>query len=164
MSDEQKSAHGAEEEPLRIPELKRSVDTILIPVDGSPGSELGLAYADLVARIANAKLVVVVAYDPPAAIRRRGILQVQHLRAEMEDDARALAIEAAQLLIDRGRDARAVVVKGDPSEAILQTADDEHVDLIVMSRRGLGRLQGLLVGSVSERVARHANVPVFLVS
>ncbi len=49
-------------------------------------------------------------------------------------------------------------------EAILQTADDEHVDLIVMSRRGLGRLQGLLVGSVSERVARHANVPVFLVS
>ncbi len=53
---------------------------------------------------------------------------------------------------------------GEPVEAILETAAAEHVDLIVIGRRGLGRLEGMLVGSVSERVARHATVPVFLAS
>jgi nucleotide-binding universal stress UspA family protein len=149
-------------EPLVIPDVKRQVDTILVPVDGSPGSERGLAYADLLAGITSAEVVVVVAYDPPIAIRRRGILLVEAAQREMEEDATELATEAAQLLIDRGRRARGVVVRGEPAESILEVADREHADLIVMGRRGLGRLQGLIVGSVSERVARHAGVPVFL--
>jgi nucleotide-binding universal stress UspA family protein len=57
-----------------------------------------------------------------------------------------------------------VVVRGDPAESIIQTAESEKADLIVMGRRGRGKLQGLLMGSVSERVARHAQVPVLLAS
>ena len=167
MSDE-KTPHGGhadahgDEEPLRIPELTGDVRRVLVPVDGSSGSERGLAYADLVARLTGAEVVVVVAFDPPLAIRRRGILQTEHLQVEMEEDARELATEAAELLIRRGRSARAVVVRGDPAEGILQIAESERADLIVMGRRGLGRLRGVLVGSVSERVSRHAECPVLL--
>lgn len=153
-----------EEAPLAIPEIDRSIDRILVPVDGSPGSEIGMAWADLVARTAGAEIIVCVGFNPPSAIKRRGILETEHLRVEMEEDALEVATEAAQLFLDRGHRARAIVVVGDPAESILQTAEAEDVDLIVMGRRGLGRLEGILVGSVSERVARHATVPVFLAS
>jgi nucleotide-binding universal stress UspA family protein len=152
------------DEPLRLPELKATVDTILVPVDGSAGSERGLAYADLVAGMTGAEIVVVVAFDPPLAIKRRGILQTEHLLVEMESDAKELATEAAELLIKRGRKARAVVVRGDAAEAIIQTAEEQHVDLIVMGRHGMAKLKGRLIGSVSERVARHATVPLLLAS
>ena len=154
-------ADAADEEPLEIPELQ-DVHRILVPVDGSTGSEQGLAYANLIAGLTGAEVVVVVAFDPPLAIRRRGILQTEHLQVSMEKDARELATEAAELLVERGRSARAVIVRGHAAEAILDTAESEHVDLIVMGRRGLGRLRGAIVGSVSERVARHAEVPVLL--
>jgi nucleotide-binding universal stress UspA family protein len=152
------------EEPLQIPDIKGAVEKILVPVDGSPGSEKGLAYASMLASITRAELVVVVAYDPPLTVRRRGILQAQAAKSEMEEDAKELAREAAELLTKRGHDARAVVVRGDPVEAILEIADSEGADMIVMGRRGLGRLAGLLLGSVSERVARHAGIPVLLAS
>ena len=155
---------GDDDEALRIPDIDGSIERILVPVDGSPGSEIGMAWANLVARVADAEVIVVVTINPPSAIRRRGILETEHLRIEMEEDAKEVATEAAQLFLDRGHRARALVVVGDPVEAILETAAAEHVDLIVIGRRGLGRLEGMLVGSVSERVARHATVPVFLAS
>jgi nucleotide-binding universal stress UspA family protein len=151
------------EDPLGIPDIE-PIEKILVPVDGSPGSERGLAYASLLGGVTKAELVVVVAYDPPLVVRRRGILQAQAAKHEMEEDAKEIAKEAAQLLMDRGHNARAVVVRGEPVEGILEIAESEAVDMIVMGRRGLGRLAGLLVGSVSERVARHADVPVLLAS
>jgi nucleotide-binding universal stress UspA family protein len=164
MTDDPMVPSGDGDEPLSIPEIDRSIERILVPVDGSPGSEIGMAWADLVARTVDAEVIVVVTFNPPSAIRRRGILEVEHLRIEMEEDATEVATEAAQLFLDRGRRARALVVVAEPAEGILETAEAESVDLIVMGRRGSGRLEGLLVGSVSERVARYATMPVFLAS
>jgi nucleotide-binding universal stress UspA family protein len=152
------------DDPLRIPPIKQSIETILIPVDGSYGSEKGLAHASALASMSGARVVIVVAYDPPITVRRRGILAVQGARSEMEHEAKELANEAVQLMTERGHSASAVVVRGDPVEAILQVAEEEHADVIVMGRRGLSRLKGLLLGSVSERVARHADIPVLLSS
>ncbi|MGH2597346.1 MAG: universal stress protein [Actinomycetota bacterium] len=165
MSDESVQAPAIDDdEPLQIPDIERRVRKILVPVDASPGSQLGMAWADLIAETIGAEIVVIVAFNPPIAIRRRGVLQTEHLQAEMEEDAKEVATEATQLFLDRGRNARALVVRGEAAEAILETAESESADLIVMGRRGLGKLRGLLVGSVSERVARHASVPVFLAS
>ena len=164
MSDEDPHPAVDDEEPLEIPPIGRPIGRILVPVDGSAGSERGMAWADAVADITGAEVIVAVAFNPPMAIRRRGILQTEHLQVEMEEDAKELASEATQLFLDRGRRARAIVVRGDPATAILEVAEDEDVDLIVMGRRGLGRLKGALVGSVSEKVTRHATMPVFLAS
>ena len=163
MSDDSKSP-APDDEELRIPDVKTTVARILVPVDGSPGSQLGMAWADMIATSTGAEIIVIVAFNPPIAIRRKGSLETGHLQTEMEDDAKEVATEAAQLFIDRGRSARAVVVRGEAAAAILETAESQDVDLIVMGRRGLGHIKGLLVGSVSERVSRHADVPVFLAS
>ena len=52
---------------------------------------------------------------------------------------------------------------GEPSQAILELADREHADLIVLGTRGLGEVEGLLVGSVSSKVTAHASCAVTLV-
>jgi nucleotide-binding universal stress UspA family protein len=158
------SDHENLPEELSIPDVKRDVDTILVPIDGSVGSERGLAYASLLATITRAEVVVMVAFNPPVAIRRRGLLAVEQARVEMEEDAKDLATEAATLMIDRGHRVRSLVVEGEPAEAILETAEAENVDLIVMGRRGRSRLKGMLLGSVSDKVVRHAGIPVFLAS
>lgn len=44
-----------------------------------------------------------------------------------------------------------------PVDAILAVAKHEHADMIVMGSRGLGRIEGMLIGSVSQRVNHHAN-------
>jgi nucleotide-binding universal stress UspA family protein len=150
------------DEALRLPDLDRGLDRILVPVDGSEGSERGLAVAAMLAGRVGAEVIVVVAFNPPVTVRRRGTIATEQAHSEMERDARELAEEATELLVERQLQARGLAVEGDPVEAILESAGREGADLIVMGRRGLGRLQGLLVGSVSERVARHAEIPVLL--
>ena len=66
-----------------------------------------------------------------------------------------------QLVCDRARataqqhgvtDISVDIVDGAPAEAILAAAKHEKADMIVMGSRGLGRLEGLLLGAVSQRV------------
>ena len=54
------------------------------------------------------------------------------------------------------RDFTVRVADGAPAEVILKAADHEQADAIVMGSRGLGNLTGLLMGSVSHKVANHA--------
>jgi nucleotide-binding universal stress UspA family protein len=164
MSGHTTHQHPADwDEPVAIPEIGSDVSSILVPFDGSAGSERGLAYAELVARVTNAEIAVLVAFDPPVTVRRRGILLVEQARAELEEDARELATEAAEALIERGSRARGIVVRGDPVQAILEAIETDEPDLVVIGRRGLTTFEGVMLGSVSMRVASHAQVPVLLV-
>jgi nucleotide-binding universal stress UspA family protein len=52
---------------------------------------------------------------------------------------------------------------GTPAEAIVQYADQQNVDQIVMSKQGQGGLQSLLLGSVVNKVLHLAKCPVVLV-
>jgi len=56
-----------------------------------------------------------------------------------------------------------ILLKGDPAESILSTAKKKKADVIVLGRRGMGRLAGLLIGSVSQKVNQLADCPVFTV-
>jgi nucleotide-binding universal stress UspA family protein len=52
---------------------------------------------------------------------------------------------------------------GDPAETIIAVAKEHRAEAIVLGKRGRGRLAGLLLGSVSQRVATVAHCPVILV-
>jgi len=54
-------------------------------------------------------------------------------------------------------------VEGDPRRALLETANAENVDLLVLGKRGRNPLQQLLMGSVAEAACRGLDVPVLLV-
>ena len=55
------------------------------------------------------------------------------------------------------------LTNGEPVDCILRLIDDEKIDLVVMGSRGLGDLEGLLVGSVSHKVSHLADVTVVTV-
>ncbi|MBQ0140033.1 MAG: universal stress protein [Kurthia sp.] len=56
-----------------------------------------------------------------------------------------------------------VLLKGDPSEAIIQYVNKESMDQLFIGSRGLNRLQQLMLGSVSHRVMKYAKCPVTIV-
>jgi nucleotide-binding universal stress UspA family protein len=159
------------DDPVVIPQMDTVFDVLLAPFDGSHAGELALAHAERVAIATGGEIVVVVAYDPPITVRRRGILEVAHERTAQEAEALELAEESAGILIDRGLRARAVVIRGEPASAVLETAEAEDADMILMGRTGLGNelnkglpfLRDLRMGSVAEKVSRHATMPVLLV-
>ena len=86
--------------------------------------------------------------------------------------ATELALAAAESVLDgAGRAARAKGTTpiaaepsfGDPAQEIIAAAGDRQADLIVVGSRGHGRLAGLLLGSVAQKVVSLAPCPVVVV-
>ncbi len=71
---------------------------------------------------------------------------------------RQIVGNAERVACDHGvKTVRTLVEDGDAAERILDIAKREDVDAIVQGSRGLGTLKGLLLGSVSIKVAQHAH-------
>jgi nucleotide-binding universal stress UspA family protein len=162
------------EAPVELPEVT-TPRRLLVPFDGSHNAERALAWAELVASTANAEVIVVVAFEQPLTMRGRGAAYIETVREELNDEAVHLATEAVELLRAHGVAARGIVVKGEPARAILDTAEDEDAELIVIGRNGLtaelrgvagalDRFRDLLQGGVTDKVTSHASIPVLVVT
>lgn len=155
--------------PVEIPDVDTSLQKILVPFDGSKAAERALGYAAAFARYSEGEIVVVVAYDPPITVRRRGGITLEGLRSEMEGEANELALESASLLVEKGLRARAIVVRGDVADAILDTIDEEAADIAILGRSGLtseargGNRKDWGSGSVTDKIVRNATIPVMVV-
>ncbi|HJG33572.1 MAG TPA: universal stress protein [Jeotgalicoccus aerolatus] len=53
--------------------------------------------------------------------------------------------------------------RGIPDETVVKAANDGDFNIIVLGNRGLNALQGMMMGSVSHKVAKRANIPVLIV-
>lgn len=90
------------------------------------------------------------------------------LPADVDEKLAAAAAEAAEQAAQRAREAGfdatplAVEAVGPVWQAIVDVARERDVDLIVIGARGLSGMQRALLGSVSERVTRHADRPVLV--
>ncbi|WP_227380071.1 universal stress protein [Haladaptatus halobius] len=65
---------------------------------------------------------------------------------------------------DIGIDTKTAVRRGIPQDAILVYADEHNIDIIVMGTHGRTGVKRALMGSVTETVVRHADIPVLTVS
>jgi nucleotide-binding universal stress UspA family protein len=81
---------------------------------------------------------------------------------EEEEERHREAIEAQTALAEHGIEATVVERHGDPATAILDEADSEGADLIVMGTRGISTAERWLVGSVSTKVLHHAHCSVLV--
>jgi nucleotide-binding universal stress UspA family protein len=148
--------HGARGETLRATKGE-VMSKILVAYDGSDSGRRALAET---ARIAAGNTVTVVSVaEPMSQFGRTGELMLP----EEDADRRRDLAEAKQLLADCGVDAAVVERKGDPATRILDEAEQEHADLLVLGTRGLGRTKRWLLGSVSTRVLQHASCNVLVV-
>jgi len=134
---------------------------ILVSYDGSPHSQRALETAVGLARCTSGALQLLYAYDkiPPYL----GEPNFQEIVNQVVIAGRELVDAAAEKARAEGLEVSTNVLEGPAAEAILRAAEADKSDLIVMGSRGMGQLQGLLLGSVSDRVLHHAKVPVLIV-
>jgi nucleotide-binding universal stress UspA family protein len=77
--------------------------------------------------------------------------------------------KAAQQFLDKtkhhfgGDNIQTLVKEGDIAGAIIEAAQDMHVNIIVMGSHSRKWLENIVMGSVSEKVLKHTSVPVFIV-
>jgi nucleotide-binding universal stress UspA family protein len=141
------------------------IKRILAPTDLSQASQQGVSYAVRLARSQKAELILFFAEDVssyvPGEIYGAGVV------ASLLEETRRKAENALRKLRDRYRRAglrcRAVLVTGQPSRAIIETAQKLRVDWIVLATHGRGGVSHVLLGSVAERVVRSASCPVLTV-
>lgn len=141
------------------------IKVILLATDGSPTAIRALDAACELARTQQARLIVLHvqrrhgAEVMPEGLK--GLERLEHIRVTEADLLRQAAgriVEAAQQAArERGvADVEGLIVEGDATRAIVETAGARGADLIVIGSRGIGDLQGLLLGSVSHKVVNTA--------
>ncbi len=137
--------------------------TILVAVDGSTGNERILLFAEHLARLEQASLVIVHAYQLPAEYEWTDGFEA--LQEQFGAIAAEVVSDALEVVGASGLEAASDVRQGSASEAILAAARSHSADLIILGSRTLARepVAEALLGSVATTVLRHANCPVLVV-
>ncbi len=141
------------------------VRTILVPTDGSDHADKAVAFAGDIAPKYSATVILLHVLSDPGSGRMpnemRQLARLEHIRITEHDIRQAGATELLHNAESQAREHGAakiqqVIEEGDPSRSILASAEAHGADLIVMGSRGLGDLQGLLLGSVSHKIGHLA--------
>ncbi|WP_440008065.1 universal stress protein [Halomicrococcus sp. SG-WS-1] len=135
-------------------------DRILLPTDGSPATEKAIQQALDLAEMSDATLHVVSVADRSAVPPD---VRVGMVLDELEANAEDAVAEVRKRADEEGVAVTTTVIRGVPHRAILDYAEDEDVDVIVMGTHGRRGLNRYLVGSVTEKVVRLSDVPVLTV-
>jgi len=139
---------------------------ILVGVDGSAHSQAALDYVKTMTWPKDTKVVVlsvsvpVIAY---AAMDASGLTWMASAEEEMTTQAQDVAARVVREMRDAGFAAEARVVKGDPRDALVDTARSLHADLLVVGSHGRTGLAKLVLGSVATYVVTHAPCNVLVV-
>jgi len=140
-----------------------SLRRILVPVDFSEPSIDSLHYAERFARHFGAELILLHVVEPTIYPADFGFGQVgipnfeDELRKHSEEELRRLSREV------EGVPARSFVRTGKPFWEIVQAADKEKVDMIIIASHGHTGVEHILFGSTAEKVVRKAPCPVLAV-
>jgi len=134
---------------------------ILLAIDGSKDSRAAAAYLKLLPLPPSTAIrIVTVAPLPVFAV---DVTSVSELKGAVIDRAREVVDEARIGLAERGVAIETDVAVGDPRAEIVRQAEEWKAELVVVGARGLGTVKRLLLGSISDAVARHAPCPVLIV-
>jgi nucleotide-binding universal stress UspA family protein len=138
---------------------------IVVGIDGSEHAAAALAIAIRLAKPLGAEIVALHAIPPPALSEYRyGMLPVELDPAWRREIHRRFEQEWCQPLAEAGVRYRVVERDGHPAAVIREIADEEDADLVVVGRRGRGRVAELLLGSVSHELSHTCQRPLLLVS
>jgi len=133
--------------------------TILVPVENRETDQTILKHIRPLARLTNAKLMLVHVADGWAA-RNYETLKLQESE-EMKEDRAYLANLERELQAE-GFEVSSILAMGEPSTEIIKLARSEPVELIAMSTHGHRFISDVLYGSTADRVRHNVDIPVLL--
>ncbi len=145
---------------MPVPE-EPAYQRLVIPTDGSKTSQQALEKGVQLARAMDAHVTGLYVIDNSAYAAFPGDIewsQIKDMLAKESEKALGMVEEACK---QAGIDCNVHVREGNPAEEIIAASKD--YDLIIMGTHGRSGLEHLLLGSVAEKVIRHADKPVLVV-
>jgi nucleotide-binding universal stress UspA family protein len=141
--------------------------SIVVGTDGSETAGEAVKQAIELAKQVGAKVELVSAFEPVADRRLRNEQRdapkdAQWMVNEREDVDATLS-EAAEEAKDAGVEVQTHARQGDPADAILDVAEEQGSDLIVVGNKGMRGTKRFLLGSVPNKVSHHAPCSVLII-
>ena len=140
---------------------------ILIATDGSDTSMQAADMSISIAKCAGAVVTAVYVVDVHRLAQLPGYAAMPGIKDNLMELMFKEGSEALEEIGDKARDAgvayERTIAQGDPGEELLKLCSDKGFDLIVLGTIGKSGLTKFLLGSVAERVVRHAHIPVLVV-
>jgi nucleotide-binding universal stress UspA family protein len=142
------------------------IQKILVPLDGSFTAESALAQAESIARDTGAVLTLLRVVEPLTRLERQLLSEAKQspdqIDVERTEAAHTYLHTVVQRLRTEGITAAEYLYTGSAAQAILQVAEEEGSDLIVMSTHGYSGYTRWVYGSVANTVLHSATCPMLL--
>ena len=141
--------------------------SIVVGTDGSATASEAVRQTAELAKALGARVNLVSAYEPVGSQRLRSERveapdDVQWMVNEREDVDATLK-QAAEKISDAGIEVETFARQGDPADAILDVAEEQNADLIIVGNKGMTGAKRFLLGSVPNKVSHHAPCSVMII-
>ena len=137
---------------------------ILVPVDGLDTCQKTFETAASLADKFGAELLVLYVKPVIDPLSHPSYVALEeHSDIHIEDISKDIAIKSVEKLVGEGRTVNSVIEGGDAASTIIDVASRENCDMIVMCTHGMGAVKRFFLGSVTNKVVHHAEVPVLVV-
>ena len=141
--------------------------SIVVGTDGSETATQAVHQAVELAKQIDAKIELVSAYEPVSDSRlRTESTQVPddlQWMVNPREDVDATLREAADIAEQAGVSVERFARQGDPADAILDVAEEQNADLIIVGNKGMTGAKRFLLGSVPNKVSHHAPCSVLII-
>ena len=146
------------------------IKNILVAIDGSKSSDKALDFALDLAQKYTSKIVLISVFEPlyvsmiTLGIGLSPVNLATHIDGLM-DFRKKILLDAVKKAKNTNSELAVtqILAEGRPTDKIVETAKEQQCDLIVIGSRGLGGIKEFFLGSVSDRVADHAQCPVLII-
>jgi nucleotide-binding universal stress UspA family protein len=143
------------------------IGSIVVGTDGSDTAKEAVRQATELARALGSRVHLVSAYEPIGEGRLRE--ERQQVPDDMQwmvnprEDVDATLKEASESIEQSGLEVAVHAREGDPADAILDVAEEQNADLIVVGNKGMTGAKRFLLGSVPNKVSHHAPCSVMII-
>jgi len=145
------------------------IKKILVATDASPASNRAVTMAAYMSSCHEAELLILhVIRDMQLPAQMKKSPELEDFSNTREDILRQVAesiLHDAEVRAKRSgaRSIQTAIGSGDPASSVIGFANRRNIDTIVIGTRGLGKVKGVLMGSVSRKIANNAEVNCFIV-
>ncbi|MPN03026.1 TRAP-T-associated universal stress protein TeaD [bioreactor metagenome] len=136
---------------------------IVIATDGSENTHRAISYGIDIAKLSGATVHALYVVNTSPVISDSWTVGKENIYEIIRSEGEKAVSEVKKIGEASGTEVREVVLDGYPSNEIIDFAENNDIDLIVMGTLGKTGLDRVLIGSVAEKVVRGSKVPVMVV-